>query len=306
LVVGVLVSWVVVSADDSAANEWFAELYDNWESTHQDTGGDLIQEIEGGGSGQTPFEEYNQPPDLAGGQQTPQEPVSHPICPERLGNLTLEVLRDVQVTNGMHYVQCRYVENLYMAGYYQTYLRASFTLAWVEKPGAGDTIMKQLCIPSYLGWGQTRDNGKVASVTDTYLHDDMIFLMDQFLEKLNQALDKVEARALACPGRTSSPVQVTGAGSQGLAQDAVWERVKEKCNRPTNTKPDFTVEEFLTYLQKVEEANPDANWKQILTALHADEFAVDLNRELPLTNKMMVFQLWLKFAPPAGIIFTSA
>jgi hypothetical protein len=89
-----------------------------------------------------------------------------------------------------------------VAGHYQTYILASFTVAWAEDNSVNEAIKKQLCLPSYIGWEEWSDNGKAASITNVYLHDDEIALKEELKLKIKEGLANAEARALTCPGRT--------------------------------------------------------------------------------------------------------
>jgi hypothetical protein len=73
--------------------------------------------------------------------------------------------------------------------------------------------------------------------------------------------------------------------------DAVWAAFQDKCgnlNEFIRGKGEaFTVtqQEFINYLKKVEESNPDASWKQIIAALHVNRYQDDaFSQTLPLTN----------------------
>jgi hypothetical protein len=103
LVVGIVVLVLLSSGevfaeqhdDTSAADDWFAYevIRKAMESYNEDGSSDPWQTVaEQGvveGSGQLPFEEYNSPPDISGGQQVEQnkKQISHPICPGAVGNL---------------------------------------------------------------------------------------------------------------------------------------------------------------------------------------------------------------------------
>ena len=191
--------------DNSAADDWLAEVMESYnEDGSSDPGQTVAEQGVVEGSGQLPFEEYNSPPDISGGQQVEQnkKQISHPICPGAVGNLILDLTYDIRETNGMQYIECRYVETRYVAGHYQTYILASFTVAWAEDNSVNEAIKKQLCLPSYIGWEEWSDNGKAASITNVYLHDDEIALKDELKKAIKEGLGKAEARALTCPGRT--------------------------------------------------------------------------------------------------------
>ncbi len=173
-------------------------------------------------TGDLPFEEYNSPPE-ARRVESQGEPPSHPICPGRVGNLTLDLTYDIREASGMKIIECSYVETRYIAGHYQTYKLASFGLAWAEDQSVAAGIKGQLCMPSYIGWDEWSDNGKAASVTDVYLHDDLIGLKDELKIRIKEGLGKAEARAIGCPGRTTAvkpPEEVfSEADFEGLVPD---------------------------------------------------------------------------------------
>jgi hypothetical protein len=217
LVVGIVVLVLLSSgeafaeqhSDTSAADDFFAKMVESY--NFEDGSSDPLQTVaEQGvveGSGQLPFEEYNSPPDISGGQQVEQnkKQISHPICPGAVGNLILDLRyrqAEIRITNNFHHVECNYAESRYIAGPYRTYKLASFGLAWAEDNKVSEGIKKQLCSPDYIGWGGWSDNGKAASVTGVYLHDDLIGLKDEFKSKIKVGLGNAEARALTCPGRT--------------------------------------------------------------------------------------------------------
>jgi len=68
---------------------------------------------------------------------------------------------------------------------------------------------------------------------------------------------------------------------EDMDEDALWESAQKKC-KILNKEPEFNQDEYLIYLKKVEEANPNADWKKIIAALHYSEFGVDIDGTLPV------------------------
>ncbi len=190
------------NSGDTAAMDFFSEVNKRAMELDQSGSGQVFEEID---SGDLPFEDYNQPPDLSGSQiaDPNQKPPSHPICPGKVGNLTLDLAYDIRETSGMKFIECSYAETRYVAGYYQIYKLASFSVAWAEDQSVNEGIKGQLCMPSYIGWDEWSDNGRAASVTDVYLHDDLTGLKDELKTKIKEGLGNAEARAIGCSGESS-------------------------------------------------------------------------------------------------------
>ena len=76
--------------------------------------------------------------------------------------------------------------------------------------------------------------------------------------------------------------------------DLLWNRTLYECNHKTS--PNLTVDAFLLYLRKVEEQNPEKNWKQIIAKLHRiaykEDFRRDVTIEIPWTGWVIGWDLF--------------
>jgi len=88
-----------------------------------------------------------------------------------------------------------------------------------------------------------------------------------------------ELRNLGCGEPRFSCKPATGAVA---VEFNLWNRTLYECNH--NTKPNLSVDGFLLYLRKVEEANPGKTWKQIIAKLHAEAYKEDVKRTVSLED----------------------